>query len=221
MYRPTQARHGLPEEPVRLATRRERVAEVWFLALDGACGAPPEGRALRRQISRLADQLVDAAAARVPDRAAARAVGAQLVRLGYRQPASLGVTLATLPAALLEGGDLAELPARMERVQVLLAALAEGFCETAHAALLAECPAAPVPAPGSTTAENDPGLTAREHEVLHLLVAGHTNIQIGDQLGISTKTVEKHLSNLYTKLGIGSRVEATAWAARSGILAGS
>jgi DNA-binding CsgD family transcriptional regulator len=56
------------------------------------------------------------------------------------------------------------------------------------------------------------GLTAREVEVVRLVAAGHTNRSIARRLFLSEKTVARHLSNIYTKLGIGSRAAATAWA---------
>jgi DNA-binding NarL/FixJ family response regulator len=59
-------------------------------------------------------------------------------------------------------------------------------------------------------------LTAREMEVLRLLVEGKTNPQIGSDLGISKKTVEKHLGAVYSKLGVASRVEAAEVALRKG-----
>lgn len=56
------------------------------------------------------------------------------------------------------------------------------------------------------------GLTAREVEVLRLVASGKTNRAIGDELIISEKTVARHLSNIFTKLGVSSRVAATAYA---------
>jgi DNA-binding NarL/FixJ family response regulator len=55
-------------------------------------------------------------------------------------------------------------------------------------------------------------LTAREVEVLRLVAAGHTNRSIAGTLVLSEKTVARHLSNIYLKLGIGSRAAATAYA---------
>jgi DNA-binding CsgD family transcriptional regulator len=55
-------------------------------------------------------------------------------------------------------------------------------------------------------------LTAREIEVLRWVAAGHTNRAIAAELVLSEKTVARHLSNIYTKLGIGSRAAATAYA---------
>ena len=57
-------------------------------------------------------------------------------------------------------------------------------------------------------------LTEREMEVLRLVVAARTNQEIARALGISVKTVEKHLAELFTKLGVASRVEAAVQAVR-------
>lgn len=57
-------------------------------------------------------------------------------------------------------------------------------------------------------------LTGREREVLAELVQGLTNKEIAARLGISEKTVEKHLESIFRSLEIGSRVEAAVWAAR-------
>jgi DNA-binding NarL/FixJ family response regulator len=56
------------------------------------------------------------------------------------------------------------------------------------------------------------GLTAREVEVLRLVAEGNTNRAIADQLVISEKTVARHVSNIFTKLGLSSRSAATAYA---------
>jgi DNA-binding CsgD family transcriptional regulator len=60
------------------------------------------------------------------------------------------------------------------------------------------------PAPG--------GLTSRELEVLALVANGSTNRAIAAELTISEKTVARHLSNVFTKLGVSSRAAATAFA---------
>jgi DNA-binding CsgD family transcriptional regulator len=56
------------------------------------------------------------------------------------------------------------------------------------------------------------GLTAREMEVLRLLSSGKTNRAIADELVISEKTVARHVSNIFTKLGLSSRSAATSYA---------
>ena len=50
-------------------------------------------------------------------------------------------------------------------------------------------------------------MTSREVEVLRLVIAGSTNRQIAEELVLSSKTVERHLSNLFTRTGAGSRQE--------------
>jgi DNA-binding NarL/FixJ family response regulator len=56
------------------------------------------------------------------------------------------------------------------------------------------------------------GLTARELEVLRLLATGKTNRVIADELVLAVKTVDRHVSNIFTKLGVSSRAAATAYA---------
>jgi DNA-binding NarL/FixJ family response regulator len=60
------------------------------------------------------------------------------------------------------------------------------------------------------------GLTSRETQVLQGVVAGKTNQEIGLSLGISEKTVEKHLEGIFAKLSVASRVEAAVRAVREG-----
>jgi DNA-binding CsgD family transcriptional regulator len=55
-------------------------------------------------------------------------------------------------------------------------------------------------------------LTAREVEVLRLVATGKTNRVIAEALGISEKTVARHVSNMFMKLGLSSRAAATAYA---------
>jgi DNA-binding NarL/FixJ family response regulator len=57
-------------------------------------------------------------------------------------------------------------------------------------------------------------LTSRELDVLRLLVEAQTNAEIAFNLGISEKTVEKHLESIFKKLGVASRVEAAVLAVR-------
>ena len=78
----------------------------------------------------------------------------------------------------------------------------EAFAERARRELLAT---------GDTvrkrTVETVSELTAQEAYIARLAVDGRTNVEIGAQLFLSTRTVEWHLSKVYTKLGVGSRRE--------------
>jgi ATP/maltotriose-dependent transcriptional regulator MalT len=63
------------------------------------------------------------------------------------------------------------------------------------------------------------GLTEREVEVLRLVGCGLTNNEIATELFLSVKTVSRHLSNIFTKIGVSSRASATAFAAEHHLLA--
>lgn len=60
-------------------------------------------------------------------------------------------------------------------------------------------------------------LSAREIEVLRLVAAGDTNREIAGELYLSEKTVERHVSNIFGKLGLSTRSAATAYAFRHGL----
>jgi len=66
--------------------------------------------------------------------------------------------------------------------------------------------------------EGGTDLTARELDVLNLVVEGKTNNQIGIALGISVKTVEKHLHAIFRKMGVVSRVEAAIMAVQESLV---
>lgn len=60
------------------------------------------------------------------------------------------------------------------------------------------------------------GLTERELDVLRLAARGHTNRAIGHELGISDRTVQGHLANIFGKLGVSTRTEAVLLALKQG-----
>ncbi len=70
--------------------------------------------------------------------------------------------------------------------------------------------------PGPETSD---GLTGRECEVLALVAGGHSNRQIGSELHISERTVARHLTNIFHKIGVASRIEAAVYAADHGFRA--
>jgi len=61
-------------------------------------------------------------------------------------------------------------------------------------------------------------LTRREKEILRLAAEGLTNAQLARMLWLSEQTVKFHLSNIYRKLGVGNRTEASRWAQMHGAL---
>ena len=61
------------------------------------------------------------------------------------------------------------------------------------------------------------GLTGREVEVLRLVAAGHGNQQIAAMLFLSEKTVARHLSNIFGKVGVSTRTAAAAYAFEHGL----
>ncbi len=70
----------------------------------------------------------------------------------------------------------------------------------------------------SRTAATAGALTAREVQVLRLVATGMTNRAIAGELFLSEKTVARHLSNIFTKLGVPSRAAATAYAYEHGLV---
>ena len=73
------------------------------------------------------------------------------------------------------------------------------------------------PPPASIAA---PGLTKREIEILQLVAEGHSNSQLAKMLWVTEQTVKFHLSNIYRKLDVANRTEASRWAQVHGLLAG-
>ena len=60
-------------------------------------------------------------------------------------------------------------------------------------------------------------LTPRELEILQLVIIGKTNKAIASEIYISKKTVEFHLDNIYTKIGVRTRLMAGLWAFQQGM----
>jgi DNA-binding NarL/FixJ family response regulator len=68
------------------------------------------------------------------------------------------------------------------------------------------------------TVEETLGLTRRELEILTLVAEGHSNAQLARMLWVTEQTVKFHLSNIYRKLSVSNRTEASRWAQVHGLL---
>jgi DNA-binding NarL/FixJ family response regulator len=89
-----------------------------------------------------------------------------------------------------------------------------------HSVYLAGRPAtAPVAvSEPASTVDDSPGLTRRELEILRLVAEGHSNAQLARMLWVTEQTVKFHLSNIYRKLDVANRTEASRWAQVHGLL---
>ncbi len=76
-----------------------------------------------------------------------------------------------------------------------------------------------VPVTETQETELMPDLTRREFEILQLVAEGHSNSQLARMLWVTEQTVKFHLSNIYRKLDVSNRTEASRWAQLHGLLA--
>jgi DNA-binding NarL/FixJ family response regulator len=154
---------------------------------------------------------------------AAHASGAVLLAEGDPQAA-----LTTLRTAHRSWRDL-EAPHQAARVRVLIGlacrelgdgASAELELEAARGAFdeMGAAPDLERLARATASSRLRGPLSRRESEVLTLVAAGKTNRAIAAELFISEKTVARHVSNIFTKLGLSSRAEATAYAFKHGLV---
>ncbi|MEP7028684.1 MAG: helix-turn-helix transcriptional regulator, partial [Candidatus Eisenbacteria bacterium] len=156
---------------------------------------------------------------------AAHARGAVLLAEGDARGA-----LAPLRHAL-ESWRSVEAPYLAARIRVLIGHACRALgdeegarleCDAARA-VFAELGAAPDLARLEAPATGEParatsGLTARELQVLRLLARGGTNKAMAAELFLSEKTVDRHVSNIFAKLGVATRAAATAHAYDHGLL---
>ncbi len=66
--------------------------------------------------------------------------------------------------------------------------------------------------------DDDVALTRREREILALVAEGHSNRELARMLWVTEQTVKFHLSNIYRKLDVSNRTEASRWAHRHGLV---
>jgi pimeloyl-ACP methyl ester carboxylesterase/DNA-binding CsgD family transcriptional regulator len=107
--------------------------------------------------------------------------------------------------ALIDGGSSLGDPA--EGLAAICDFLAESGLPTAHR-----------PVFGADAQALPETLTSREVEVLRFIAAGKSNREIADALVISVRTVERHIANLYTKIGARTKAQATAFALRANLI---
>jgi DNA-binding NarL/FixJ family response regulator len=210
-------RTALDEAPNRVA--RSRLLAVY---VDIALSATdvPSARAAADELAEIAAQ-IDAPLLRA---VAARATGAVLVAEG-----DLRAALAALRKAWAAWQEL-EAPYEAARVRVLVGLVCRALHDEDTAAMeldaarqvFAQLGAAPDLArvdaySGGRPVAEASGLSPREVEVLRLVAAGKTNQGIATELFLSEKTVERHVSNILAKLGVGSRTGAAAYAFEHGI----
>jgi DNA-binding NarL/FixJ family response regulator len=91
------------------------------------------------------------------------------------------------------------------------------FAELGAAPDVAAIDSRVAPTPSASPAPDSHGLSARELEVLRLVASGKTNKVIARELFVSEKTIDRHVSNIFTKVDVNTRAAATAWAFKKGL----
>jgi len=178
-----------------------------------AVGDVPAARAACTELAQVARSLGSAMLAAVSD----RATGA--VELADGNP---GAALAPLRRAS-SGFRNIEAAYEVARTGILIARARHALGDEEGAGLEFEASRATLESLGAVAdlaildclvtgreATGDRLLTAREVQVLRLVARGSTNRSIGAELGLSERTVDRHVSNIFAKLGVSSRAAATA-----------
>jgi DNA-binding CsgD family transcriptional regulator len=208
-----------------VAEARDRLARCQVLPAHVeimlAAADVPAARGAADELSRLAAEVGEP----LPDALAAHADGAVLLAEG-----DVRAALAALRGAWTAWQAL-DVPYEGARVRVLLGLACRRLGDTDGAEMeldaarwvFQQLGAVPELArvqalTGGPPARAAGGLTAREVEVLRLVAAGKTNRAIAADLVLSEKTVARHLSNIYAKLGLSTRAAATAYAYEHGLV---
>ena len=118
-----------------------------------------------------------------------------------------------IDAALVAGASAYVV--KTARPEDLASAIRQAFSHSVY--LAGWRPVAPEPVAKQSAAE-EPGLTRRELEILRLVAEGHSNAQLARMLWVTEQTVKFHLSNVYRKLDVANRTEASRWAQLNGVL---
>jgi DNA-binding CsgD family transcriptional regulator len=174
-----------------------------------ALAATPDQSLVRLAAHRLLGE--PAIAARDVAAAAAHLTAALDLADACEVPFERALTLLALAELRAAMGTTGEAVALLEEVRRICAPLGAAPALARADALAARLTTSP-------QAANPAGLTQRELEVLRLLARHHTDKEIAEALFVGLRTVQTHVANILNKLGVGNRREATAEAARLGLV---
>ena len=146
-----------------------------------------------------------------------------LERLGEFEAAlALHAALTKIPAAVDHVPELADLDARASKqlgpAGAKTATAAGHSMDLDDAAVYALARIDEVQQRRTQATQRPGGLSERELEVLQLVADGLTTSKIAERLFISAKTADRHIQNIYTKIGTSTRATATRWAHDNGLL---
>jgi LuxR family maltose regulon positive regulatory protein len=204
------ARRELHADRADIAAETE-LAKARLLAMDGAHDSALEALAAARGLSRRLGLrrlrvITEIVAARVLKGAGRQDEAAMLLAAAVERAARLGL----VRTIIRWGTDLDDLFAHLQ---------ADGRLTPeagAHLGAVRSAGAAPTPARSLEPAHAT--VTPRQVQILSLAATGMSNKRIALALNISSETVKWNLRDVYAKLGVSSRYDATTWARRHGII---
>jgi DNA-binding NarL/FixJ family response regulator len=150
--------------------------------------------------------------------------GSSVVRAARQRVSSLRVIALASSAdpadidAAFDAGALAYV-VKTARPEDVAATIRQAFDHSIFLARVQAVGVSPTPEP-ERAVEDDEGaaLTRREREILALVAEGHSNRELAKMLWVTEQTVKFHLSNIYRKLDVSNRTEASRWAHKHRLL---
>jgi DNA-binding NarL/FixJ family response regulator len=150
--------------------------------------------------------------------------GSSVVRAARQRVTSLRVIALASSAdpadidAAFDAGALAYV-VKTARPEDVAATIRQAFDHSIFLARVQAVGVSPTPEP-ERAVEDDEGaaLTRREREILALVAEGHSNRELARMLWVTEQTVKFHLSNIYRKLDVSNRTEASRWAHKHRLL---
>jgi DNA-binding NarL/FixJ family response regulator len=150
--------------------------------------------------------------------------GSSVVRAARQRVSSLRVIALASSAdpadidAAFDAGALAYV-VKTARPEDVAATIRQAFDHSIFLARVQAVGVSPTPEP-ERAVEDDEGaaLTRREREILALVAEGHSNRELARMLWVTEQTVKFHLSNIYRKLDVSNRTEASRWAHKHRLL---